>query len=436
MNTGIRDSCISFLSVQPGVEPARLSQFLAIVRRKRNPAVFGHPVSRAQPDAPEKLRVFISYSRRDMAFVDRLVDALKARGFEVQIDRQDLPKLEDWERELLHLIRQCDTVVFVVSPNSLASTVVGWEVEQVRLCGKRLAPVVIGTVDGLTVPPDISRINYIFFSDDAQFDQRVDDLAHALNSNVAWLREHTRLGELARRWIERGKPNDGLLRGQEADDAAAWASRHPREAPPITEAQQQFLAASRTMLARQATRRRQAQAFLGLVFVAAATYAGWVNQSYLRLRLSGAAETLWPKVLTAAAERTLKPKDSFRECSACPEMVVVPTGEFLMGSPESETGHRDPEAPQHKVTIARAFAASRFEVTFDEWDACSTLGGCTYQPSDESWGRGTRPVINVSWHDAQQYSKWLSLKTGKLYRLLSEAEWAYAARAGSERAYT
>ena len=69
---------------------------MAIVRRNHNPAVFGHPVSRAQPDAPERLRVFISYSRRDMAFADRLVDALKARGFEVQIDRQDLPKLEDW----------------------------------------------------------------------------------------------------------------------------------------------------------------------------------------------------------------------------------------------------------------------------------------------------------------------------------------------------
>src|SRR5438105_13867638 len=217
-----------------------------------------------------------------------------------------------------------------VSPNSLASTVVCWEIEQVRLYGKRLAPVVIGDVDVLTVPPEISRINYIFFTDDVLFDQYVDDLAHALNTNLAWLREHTRLGELARRWIERGKPNDGLLRGREADDAAAWASRHPREAPPITEAQQQFLAASRTAVARQARRRRQAQAVLGLVLVGAASYAGWINQSYLRLRLSGAAETRWPKVLTAAAERTLKPKDSFRECSACPKMVVVPRGEFLM----------------------------------------------------------------------------------------------------------
>ena len=128
-----------------------------------------------------------------------------------------------------------------VSPNSLASTVVCWEIEQVRLYGKRLAPVVIGDVDVLTVPPEISRINYIFFTDDVLFDQYVDDLAHALNTNLAWLREHTRLGELARRWIERGKPNDGLLRGREADDAAAWASRHPREAPPITEAQRPIL---------------------------------------------------------------------------------------------------------------------------------------------------------------------------------------------------
>jgi formylglycine-generating enzyme required for sulfatase activity len=95
------------------------------------------------------------------------------------------------------------------------------------------------------------------------------------------------------------------------------------------------------------------------------------------------AETLWPKVLTAVDERTLKPKDSFRECSACPEMVAVPPGEFLMGSPESETGRRDTEGPQHKVTIVRAFAVSRFEVTFDEWDACSTIGGCRH-PFDQN----------------------------------------------------
>jgi formylglycine-generating enzyme required for sulfatase activity len=94
------------------------------------------------------------------------------------------------------------------------------------------------------------------------------------------------------------------------------------------------------------------------------------------------------------------------------------------------------EVPQHQVTIAKPFAVSRFEVTFDEWDACVTLGGCAYQPPDIDLGRGTRPVINVSWDDAQDYIAWLSGITGKEYRLLTEAEWEYAARAGTTTAYS
>jgi len=164
-------------------------------------------------------------------------------------------------------------------------------------------------------------------------------------------------------------------------------------------------------------------------------YAGWSNRFALRLRFISAAETLWPKVLTPAAERALQPKDSFTECSGCPEMVVVPAGMFPMGSPEDEPGRKATESPQHTVTIAPAFAVSRFEVTFDEWDVCVAMRGCEYQPPDEGWGRGSRPVINVSWEDAQQYAGWLARRTGKPYRLLSEAEWEYAARASTEGAY-
>ena len=123
--------------------------------------------------------------------------------------------------------------------------------------------------------------------------------------------------------------------------------------------------------------------------------------------------------------------ERFSDCSVCPEMVVVPAGSFLMGSPISEKKRDDDEGPVHRVTIPQPFAVGRYEVTFDQWDACVSEGECSHVPRDAGWGRGNRPVINVSWHDAGEYVDWLSDKTGKRYRLLSEAEWEYAARAGT-----
>ena len=123
--------------------------------------------------------------------------------------------------------------------------------------------------------------------------------------------------------------------------------------------------------------------------------------------------------------------DVFRDCDGCPEMVVIPSGEFQMGSPASEEGRYDSEGPQHRVTL-KSFALGVTEVTFDEWDACVRDGGCNgYRPDDRGWGRGSRPVINVSWEDAQAYASWLSAETGAAYRLPSESEWEYAARAGT-----
>ena len=140
--------------------------------------------------------------------------------------------------------------------------------------------------------------------------------------------------------------------------------------------------------------------------------------------------------LSSAQEASLKPKDSFRECDKCPEMVVVPAGSFMMGSPRAEDGHTKDEEPQHPVAFARQFAAGRFAVTFEEWDACVADGGCNgYRPWDNGWGRVRRPVINVSWQDARSYAAWLSRKTGKTYRLLSEAEREYLTRAGTTAAF-
>jgi formylglycine-generating enzyme required for sulfatase activity len=126
---------------------------------------------------------------------------------------------------------------------------------------------------------------------------------------------------------------------------------------------------------------------------------------------------------------------TFRDCADCPEMVVIPAGRFTMGSPDSEPGHLADEQ-QHQVAVRAPFAVGKYAVTFAEWDACAAAGGCSERPSDQGWGRDRHPAINVSWNDAQQYAQWLSTKTRHTYRLLTEAEWEYAARAGTVTAYS
>ena len=155
-----------------------------------------------------------------------------------------------------------------------------------------------------------------------------------------------------------------------------------------------------------------------------------------KLQEKKVAVGIFPKQPASTPANKYKPGDTFKDCDNCPEMVVVPAGSFMMGSPTSEKFRYKDEGPQHRVTIPRSFAVGKFEVTLAEWDACVSAGGCTRQPSDSGWGRGRRPVIKVSWHDANTYVKWLSRKTGKSYRLLSEAEWEYSARAGTRTPFS
>jgi formylglycine-generating enzyme required for sulfatase activity len=127
--------------------------------------------------------------------------------------------------------------------------------------------------------------------------------------------------------------------------------------------------------------------------------------------------------------------EQFKDCPTCPEMVLVPAGNFTMGSPANELERSIDEA-QVQVSISAPIAVGRFAVTFEEWDACGADRGCNgYKPSDQGWGRGKNPVINVNWDDAKAYAAWISGKTGKTYRLLSEAEREFMARAGTTTAF-
>jgi formylglycine-generating enzyme required for sulfatase activity len=269
---------------------------------------------------------------------------------------------------------------------------------------------------------------------------------------VGWLSEDAGLLAVLERikrsssdWVANNRSRAWLTHAADRLAAAERLSARPDLAANLDPADLAYIAACRKAEAEAKRGKWRLQATIYVLLIGAIVgLVGWINHSEIRLLWRSWTVTLpymltqvRPYVLPVAKERALTPGNSFKECvSDCPDMIVVPAGSFMMGSLATEQGHQVNEGPQHKVTIAAPFAVSKLEVTFADWDACVSGGGCgEYKPNDQGWGHGQQPVINVNLRDAQQYAAWLSQVTGKTYRLLTESEYEYAARAGSQTIY-
>ena len=224
----------------------------------------------AGPDAArdKPLGVFISYSRDDVEFADQLHATLIIGGYDATIDRHGIHVGEDWERRLGDMIRGADTVVFLLSPSSARSAACAWEVDQAMHLGKRIIPIACRPLDGALPPPALAALNYIYLYAEPRkpgtgFGPGLLDLRTALNTDLDWLREHTRLLQRATEWQAGDQPTIRLLSGRDIEAAKTWAARQPKEAPAPTALHWQFLRASEQEQDRQQSADRRASACSG-----------------------------------------------------------------------------------------------------------------------------------------------------------------------------
>jgi tetratricopeptide (TPR) repeat protein len=219
--------------------------------------------------------VFISYSRKDAEFVDRLEAGLIEQGFAPKVDRAEIVAFEEWWKRIEELIVKADTIVFVLSPDAVLSKICRQEVAFAASLKKRFAPIVCRSVDANMVPEELARLNFIFFDRKDGFDGALKTLATALSTDIGWVRKHTEFGDAARRWELAGQARGLLLGSTQLEDAERWIAARPHGAPLPTEGTQAFIRESRRTLTRRRTVLTTGLAAGLALAVALSAFAGW-----------------------------------------------------------------------------------------------------------------------------------------------------------------
>ncbi len=333
--------------------------------------------------------VFLSYNREDQPKAKLIAEALEGAGFQVWWDTV-LRAGQTYDEVTEKQLRDAWAVVVLWSSRSVQSKWVRGEATlgerksalipvMIESCERPIMFELIQTADLTNWQGDLADSNWLGF--------------------VADVREH----------VDRKRNAEAAASAAATQASASGAAQERKRAKKKGGGGGLFLGA-------------------GLIAAAAAGFFFWQQyQAQMGATPTQAAVTQAPPASAVQPE--------FHDCDGCPEMVRLPGGEFLMGSPENEPGRRGWEGQQREVRVP-AFAISKHEVTLAQWDSCYAAGSCGgYTPTDRGWGRGARPALMVSWNDAQAYVHWLSQRTSRNYRLPSEAEWEYAARGGASTAY-
>jgi len=396
---------------------------------------------------------FISYANQDKAVADAACAKIEAEGIRCWIAPRDVPPGAQWAEAIVDAIDRCRAMVVIFSSSANSSKQIHREVQRAF---EKEVPVIPFRIEN--VAPEKSLAYYM--GPVHWLDALTPPIEQHLQKLVTSLKPFAHTKTFSERENEERDP-------QEAEaDKRAEVDRLQRLEP-----RKPWRPSRRSVLSGGA---------LGVVLVGALCV--WVLTSTLTRVQSppslvpspASTEPLTPSVQSPAApvqapatpvqpsssslgplslerEQALKPKDSFKECDKCPEMMVVPAGSFTMGSPNNEKERNADEGPQHLVTIRKPFAVGKFEVTVDQFAAfvaetsydygseCNVLeGGRWGVKQGRSWRYPgfpqiqSEPAICLNWNDAKAYVDWLARETGKTYRLLSEAEWEYAARAQTE----